>query len=158
MVFFSQKPNKVALLIMLLMLLYCNPLYSCALDASISGNTSICAGSTTLTVNATGTSACAGTETLGLFYSLDDCTNPELTGFPGSFPTTVSPSSPPCNVSFDQYNMFFGNNQNYSCNATFGGIGAEGSTTGMCTHGYLGNNFCGDVMISNNCNAGFFSE
>ena len=100
----------------------------------------------------------SGSETLGLFYSLDDCTNPFNTGYTGAFPTTVSPpNATSCNLTWDQFNSFAGTNNFFSCTASYpGGIGAENSTTGMCTQGYDGPNFCGDPTVSNNCYSGFF--
>ncbi|MBB3842263.1 hypothetical protein FHS57_006294 [Runella defluvii] len=151
-------PQKMGYLLLASALFFSRSIYSqCTLNANISGNTSVCNGSTTLTANVTGANNCTGTETLGLFYSLDDCKNPGQTGYQGAFPATVAPaSSTACQVNLDPYNMFYGTNQTYSCNASFGGTGAETSTTGMCTEGYNGNSFCGDVLVSNNCAAGFF--
>ncbi len=152
-----KKNGYLLFSLVLFLSVFQNKAYSqCTLNATISGNTSVCTGSTTLTADVTGASSCNGTETLGLFYSLDDCTNPQETGFSGSFPTTVANPTAPCNITFDPFNRFFGTNQDFSCTASFGGMGAENSITGMCTHGYNGSQFCGDGTVSNNCGAGFF--
>ena len=111
------------LLCSILLLLTSGKLYSqCSLNATISGNTSVCTGSTTLTANATGASNCAGTEGVGLIYTFEPC----QTNY--SFPASVTPNN--CGVSLSSTLNFSAVNDLNSC--TDIGLGAEGSSQGIC--------------------------
>ena len=99
-----------------------NVLYSqCTLNAAISGTTSVCTGSTTLTANVTGASTCAATEGVGISYNMDYCQ------FGAPYPATVTPSS--CGVSLSSVDNF---TAGYSTVNSCTQNGAEESAQSMC--------------------------